>query len=176
MLATNLNAQTDGWKFSRPYKKNHTVLILGNMSPADTITLKIGGVTLINNLTISPNDTINCKGYYENNPLYYVLDADNISHFFGIDINGKYQIDYLIWFRNPHKIKKICNALDSSERYLNFTRNGDLGSYEVEVILNGNRYTSIGHWDKRFCYLFFFTENGQRTVTINHNSRFYGLI
>lgn len=175
-FAISMNAQVDVWKFSDSQKKNHTVLVLGNMSSADTITLKVGGVTIFNNLNISNIDTFYFKGCVNRHPLYYAEDLDGIPHFFERDINGNYEIVYLIWFRNLHKINKICNMLRPSEKYKKFSKNDNCGSYEVEICLNGDEYTSVGHWDKRFCYLYFFSQNGRRSVRINHDTHFKGLM
>lgn len=175
LFVRDLNAQTDIWRLAKNRKNNYSLLMLYNISHLDTITLKVCGVTLFDKLTISLNDTVNCKGQYGTFPLFYVQETDNIPHFFEIDINGCYGINYVIWHRTSHKVKKICNVLDSSEKYLNFTGSAACGSYEVEVVLNGNRYVSIMPRDKRFCYLRFFDENGRRSVKFSFRSIFYGL-
>lgn len=173
LFVKDLNAQTDIWELSKEHKNKYSLLIMYNISTLDTMNLIINGVTIINNLTIKSNDTVNCKVHDKSNPIYYSLDANSIPHFFSI-VNGYYRIEYVILFINRHKIK-ICNILDSSEKYMNFPKSGDCCSYEVEVILNGNRYSSIINRDKRFCYLQFFNENGRRSVRIIHRSKFLGL-
>lgn len=112
---------TDIWEFTKKSKRNHTVLSIWGFNKGDTLTLRIGDLTVFENWIVE----------------------DTAERYYDTDVHGNHWLFYYIIFSSNNKLKCMYNKGRISEFYRFPNKEGDDRLYPIVFLKNGKNIQGI---------------------------------